>query len=289
MSINYLSPTPDWLSISFSSMFSPFMELDSFLSQLGISSHTDSHKKSLYKFIDGGSCYCLLEADYHNFSFSGSLLGKIRELNLLNEFVSVLLEHPSNITRLDIAFDMPVAFTTYYAKLKALYPTGTVQVLGHSRNSQVILSNCPRTNDLTGTYYFQTSSYKGNTKIKVYDKSFEVYQRTGNIIPSTTRIEITLSRSVSLKDFVKPSSAFWHHLPSDLVERPSGVPEFVKKPRITLISPSESSLTVFQKYELAIERSAYLTALKTSMVGQPLASKRALRLSLLNFLDLHDN
>lgn len=288
MDIKHFTPTPDWLSISFASSHSPFFDLDILFKQLGVVQHNDLPRRSIYKFLDGGSAHCMLEKDFHSFSFSGSCLESIRRLDLSNDLLSALMLYPSNITRLDIAYDMPVSFPTYYKNLQALYPKGSVEVLGKIRKSQVILSNCPRTNQMTGTYYFQDKNYKGHTKIKVYDKSNEVHSRTGDVIRPTTRIELTLNRSVGLKDFVSPSSAFWHHLPDNLVKTPENVPQFVKTPRLVLTDSSSSELTAFQKFDILIEHSAYLAFIKDNMVGKPLADKRAFRLSLLNYLDLHD-
>lgn len=288
MVTNPLTPFADWLSISYSSSQTPHLSLDSFFSKLGVIECVETPEKALYRFLDGGTCLCMLKREFHNFSFSGSTLDVIRKLGLFNEFLTILMDYPSNITRLDIAYDIPLAFTTYYKKLKATYPSGKVEILGHWRKSQVILANCPRTNELTGTYYFQDRTYKGSVKLRVYDKSYETFCRTSTAIPPLTRIELTLSRSVGLKDFVNPLSCFWHHIPSELLKAPENVPEFVKTARIVLADPIESSLTAWQQFDIIFERSAYLQSLKAQMVGKPLADRRALKMSLLKTLSLYD-
>jgi hypothetical protein len=281
-------PFADWLSISFAPTHSPYLALDSFFSQLGVIEHKEDLNINLYRFLGGGTCFLSLKKGYHNFMFSGSLISVIQELGFMNEFVSLLSENPHNITRLDVAYDFALPFPLYYEKLKKLYPKGLVNVRGHERKSLAILGYCSRSKALSGTYYFQAKDYKGSIGIRVYDKSKEVFDRTGEVIPITTRIEITLKRGASLIDFVSPSAAFWHHLPPCLLKVPENVPPFVLTPRIGLSERLESDLTVFQEYDILFERSAYLQSLKAQLVGKPIADKRAMRISLLNALSLYD-
>ena len=220
MHTEYFIPFPDWLSISYPTSMSPHLDLVTFLTSISPLEFTDlGGSKHLYKAFSGGSIFITAKNDYVNMSISGTLLKLCRESGLNNELHQILSSAPYNITRLDVAYDVPLSGHIAIDSIHSTYPLGWAVVASRARQLQYILTQLNE-NERTGTVYFQNSKYKGTIKLKVYDKTHEVFQKTGKDIPSTTRYELSICRGASLKDFASPSSVFWHFLPTDLLKRP---------------------------------------------------------------------
>jgi hypothetical protein len=220
MHTEYLTPFPDWLSISYPTSMSPHLDLVTFVTRLSPLVFTDlGGSKHLYKATCGGSIFITSKDQYVNIAISGGVLKLCRESGLNNELQQILSSSPYNITRLDVAYDVPISGHIAISNIDTIYPLGWAVVASRARQLQYILTQqCEK--HRTGTVYFQNTKYKGTIKLKVYDKTHEVFQKTGKDIPSTTRYELSIGRGASLKDFNSPSSVFWHFLPTELLKRP---------------------------------------------------------------------
>jgi hypothetical protein len=254
MLTNYLTPFADWLSLSYPSSISPHSELVSFLTTLSPLEFKDlGGSKQLYKSFNGGSFVVTSKQDFVNISISGGLLSMVRANSKMNDFQQIIASAPCNITRLDIAYDVPIPGHISIARIRALYPTGYAVVASRARQLQYILNQLNEAS-VTGTAYFQTTKYKGTIKLRVYDKEHEAFQTRNEILPPTTRYELSIGRGASLKDFSNPSAAFWHFLPKELLPRPKVTPEdWVATPRIKYDLYSSFELTDYERFRYVLE------------------------------------
>lgn len=258
MVINYLKPFCDWLSISYPSSCSPHTELISFLNQYVLFGYTDLGKgKESYRGQDGGSCFITSKNGYCNVSISGSVLQKCREAGAFRDLISILSLAPHNITRLDAAYDVPVAGHKVIKGIQSKYPDCYVELATRLRRLQYVLDQ-DSSGRFTGTAYFQNRSYKGTVKLRVYDKTHQMFYEFGETIPTTTRYELSVARGASLRDFSDPTSIFWHFLPEGLLQKPDGVPSWCAAERIRYDDYAGSLSTDYEKLRFLIQNSPAL-------------------------------
>lgn len=258
MAINYLKPFCDWLSISYPSSCSPHSDLISFLNQYVLFGYTDLGKgKESYKGLDGGSVFVTSKNGYCNVSISGSVLGKCREAGAVRDLISILALAPHNITRLDAAYDVPIAGHKIIKGIQSKYPDCYVELATRIRRLQYVLDQ-DRSGNFTGTAYFQNRSYKGTVKLRVYDKTHQMFHEFGESIPTTTRYELSVARGASLRDFSDPTSLFWHFLPESLLQKPEGVASWRATERINYDDYADSLSTDYEKLRFLIQNSPAL-------------------------------
>ena len=261
MNINYLKPFADWLSISYPSSCSPHTEIISFLHNISSLGYSEvGAGKELYKSATGGSCFVTTKESYTNLSISGEVLSSVRSSGLMRDFEALLASSPHNITRLDIAYDTPMPGERSISNIQSLYDTGYVKMAGRFRQMNYNLSQLGKCRQ-TGTAYFQNKSYKGTILLRVYDKAWEVLQRSGDTISPTTRYEVTIHRGASLRDFSSPSAAFWHFLPTELLKSPDNVPEWSAIERIDYDEHNGSLTTDYERLRFLIQNSPALVSL----------------------------
>lgn len=258
MNINYLEAFADWLSISYPSSLSPHAEILSFIHQISPMSYSEiGAGKELYKSESGGSCFVTTKETYTNVSISGDVLSTLRNTGAMREFESLLASVPHNITRLDIAYDVPIDGEISISNIQSLYDTGYVKLAGRFRQMNYNLSQIGKGRQ-TGTAYFQNKSYKGTVHLRVYDKAWEVLQRSGDTISPTTRYEVTIHRGASLRDFSSPSPAFWHFLPDGLLKSPESVSKWSACDRIDYDKHNASNVTDYERLRFVIQNSPAL-------------------------------
>lgn len=223
--INHYQAFCDWLSISYPRAVSPLSDVLALLQPLcSIDDFEESPRgrdKVLYQFGSLGTLFVTVEDTYHNLSFSGSLLASIRQSNIEREFILSLSSGPYNITRLDAAYDVPIAGGFVISQLQRRFPSGTVKLAKRERKLRYDLSDF--SGSRTGTVYFQDKRYQGNVKLRIYDKALQLLEVHDQVIPATTRYELTVGRGATLNDFVDPTSLFWHYMPSEVLQRPTGL------------------------------------------------------------------
>jgi hypothetical protein len=262
MPINYLTPFADWLSLSFPASISPHSELVCFLNSLSPLIYKDlGVNKHLYKSTLGGTFLITEKDSFVSVSISGGLLSMVRNNSKMNEFQQILASAPHNITRLDIAYDVPIPGHVSISRIRKLYPNGFAVVANRARQLQYILNQLNETS-VTGTAYFQTTKYKGTIKLRVYDKEHEAHESRNEILPPTTRYELTIGRGASLKDFSTPSSAFWHFLPKELLPRPKDtIKPWVATPRINYDEHVPRDTSDYQRLRFVINNHPALAQL----------------------------
>lgn len=263
MNIEYMKPFADWISISFPTSRSPHMDVISLLNQ-----HTTYHYvelgggKELYKTGNSGTILVTSKEDYVNLSISGSQLRLAREVGVMSELEQLLASSPYNITRLDIAYDVPIAGPIVLDNIKQTFPSGYAKLAGRDRQLQFTLNQIDSKTQ-TGTCYFQTKKYNGTVRLTVYDKAWEQLNEQSVVIKPTTRYEFRISRGASLRDFRDPTSMFWHFMPSDVLSKPKNVItyDWVASERISYDEFLDSKITDYQRLKFLIENSPALLQL----------------------------
>jgi hypothetical protein len=112
----------------------------------------------------------------------------------------------------------------------------------------------------SGTFYVGHRS-KARYTARVYDKSLEALVRRGELLPTTTRFEVTACKDsgATLRDAALPTAIFWHIAAPALLKRPEGVPMWVPNQDLgwTAPAPSFNPAEVLQR---RVESSAELEA-----------------------------
>ena len=263
-----LKSFPDWLSISFPASVSPLIEvLDIFAQVESYETVPKAKDKTLYRFLSGTILVTHTDS-FHNISISGGVLELIRNCTLNSDFIMLLSSVPHNITRLDVAVDIPTPGHLVLSSLRSNHSAGTCDIAGHRRNITYVTSQ-----DLfnpereTGTAYFQSKSYRGYVKLRVYDKIHEIACSTDDKAVHTllrskslTRYELTVSKGASLDDYARPDNIFWHYMPETVLKRPQNVSVAPWSPseRVPYDSVDKSSPTDYERLRAVLEQSQTL-------------------------------
>ncbi len=258
----YKTPFSDWLSISYATSSSPINELFGFFSDfITVTEVYSKPKESLYRIGDG-TLKIIHQEEFNSFSFSGSLLAAIRNSNYYSDFLRLLASAPYNISRLDIAYDLPISGSASIQNIQRLYPDSKCCIASHFRNMQFILSNADvSSREMTGTVYFQTKKYSGHVFLKVYDKAYEMKSKQKDfgfldVAPPTTRYELTVKRGASLKDFDSPASCFWRFIPRELLRAPDQylISSWFPTDRISYDNSTGFDLTDYETFRQLLEK-----------------------------------
>ena len=77
---------------------------------VGIASHTirEEGAKTLYFTSDGGALIHTAAKGFDRIAASGRILHHFRALGIFRDYLSLIADHPHNVTRLDLARDVPV-------------------------------------------------------------------------------------------------------------------------------------------------------------------------------------
>ena len=157
---------------------------------------------------------------FHRVSCSGSSLSELRSTGEYGGFLSLLGSVPHRVTRLDAAIDVLSDAPAILRALESRYPSDKVCL---TRKALKVTRMYTTRSDghLSGTWY---AGHKSRARVtaRVYDKQLEAYERHGEIIPPTTRYELTFGRDhgCTLKDAFMPRSLFYEYASPALVERP---------------------------------------------------------------------
>lgn len=205
-------------------------------------------------------------------SISGSALGYIRSSGNFDNLLSWLSDNPHHITRFDAALDKSLSGSAVIKSLKRKHRTGTVKLSQRALPVTTILTNNDH-GELTGTFYVGHRSKAGVTA-RVYDKQFELFQKSGLIVDKLTRYEITVrgdrsKKSPCLRDLYDPTSIFWEFASPALLKKPAGVPEWNPTDDLTFIPERIETAPPYVALSRFIETSGLINTLSTlaSKVG----------------------
>lgn len=248
-------PIADWLDVTYSSD-SDLSSVSDMAIELCSQVEFDTGARRGYRFGTGGADSGLLIVERsHNFqrvSASGAVLAFLRGLRLLDEFLGALSDSPHNVTRLDVAHDVPCrdpgrVVRRHYARTRDGVAFGRKGL-----QTKAIFS--PGIDGLdTGTVYH---GHRSSAKVtaRVYDKGHQMMEMHGAVVPPHVRYELTFRREAqaSLRDASNPESIFWAHAPSLGLKRPYGVLDW-SPGAVGCAFPRRGALTPFQRLQRAVD------------------------------------
>lgn len=219
----------DWLDVTFSPTDCPYPELNLLLLGAGFEVSRDAAGVRCYLPPDGarGMVQVSHKARYAKVSLSGGACAALRALRLFEQVLWVLASSPHKVTRLDAALDLPTDAADVLAALQSRYPGGVVN-LGRKGLPVTRMLATRGDGRESGTYYVGHRTAARFTA-RVYDKALEADSKRGELLPPTTRFEVTARKDsgATLRDAGVPSAIFWHIAAPALLNRPEGVPMWV--------------------------------------------------------------
>lgn len=197
-----------------------------------------------------GSGVLILETKrlFHRASCSGSCIRHFEANNQFRDYVNVLGSVAHNVTRLDAAVDLYTDAPPFLRRLESTYPDDYFSFGRKALRVTRLYSARESDRALTGTWY---AGHRSSARVtaRVYDKQAEAKEKRYEILPPTTRIELTFRKdyNCSLYDVLMPESLFYTHTRSKLLEPPEGVSIIDWEPRGTVpwvSSPVDYTLTL---------------------------------------------
>jgi hypothetical protein len=203
-----------------------FSVIQPYLSQMGCIFAND-----YWKSPSGGTFTVKQHYQVVSYQHTGSFLRDLRDMGLYSSYIADISLLPEyRLTKahfaVDVAFPAPYVLPWLLSQLKD----------GKARISQkfVLERDIKRYMGFsqafpgmeTGTLYL--GSPKAEKRLKAYDKAQERYDRKCEVIKPTTRFEIELSDKTGLtvKDLADCDVIFYHHVPSDVLPTPEGIPKW---------------------------------------------------------------
>lgn len=215
----------DWLDVTFSPTDCPYPELNLLLLDAGFTVQRDSGGSRCYVPPVGRGMVQVTHASrYAKVSLSGGACSALRDMGLFDQALHVLSTSPHKVTRVDAALDVLTDASYVIESLSARYPDGRVALGRKALPVKRILSTRVDGRD-SGTYYVGHRTAARFTA-RVYDKTLEALEKRGEILPPTTRFEVTARKDsgATLRDAALPASLFWHIAAPALLKLPEGVP-----------------------------------------------------------------
>ncbi|MDV5249682.1 hypothetical protein [Shewanella xiamenensis] len=211
----------DWLTVTCSPDRSFAANLVAFLDYHSVPVSFTKDKTTGYQ-LGNGSLLLTKDKKFHCASASGATLGWLRENSLFRDYLNVLGEVPHNVTRLDASVDVAIDAPIVLRHLESLYPTDYFNFGRKALRISRLYSARPSDGQLTGTWYIGQRS-KARVYGKVYDKQHEAFEKRGEVIPPTTRFELTFCKdyNCSLYDALMPESLFYAHASPKLLDLPA--------------------------------------------------------------------
>lgn len=215
----------DWLDVTYAPDDCPYPELNTLLLACGFLVSRDRSGKCAYVPPNKrGTVVVLHSKRFAKISISGASCGFLRSSGYWLDTLAVLASSPHKVTRVDAAIDLPLDAAPFIRKLCKRYPDGWANL---SRKAQRITRVVSTRSDgqESGTWYVGHSD-SGNQSLRVYDKSLQMLDRYGEVIPTTTRIEVTASRhkGATLRDAETPAALFWSIAAPTVLKAPEGIP-----------------------------------------------------------------
>jgi hypothetical protein len=215
----------DWLDVTYSPDSHPRQELRLFLGALGYTCSDYSTSREVWTHVDvshGTLISQEKDGSFCRISASGGILHHLRSTGYLTDYLAMLHERPHRVTRLDAAHDVSRDASAVLSELKARYPREVS--LNRQRPIRCHFLMSARLDGLqSGTMYAGHRS-KARVTGRVYDKALEAYEKRQEVLPPTTRYELTFKDGIaSLWDALRPSSIFWAHA-GNLIDLPDDAP-----------------------------------------------------------------
>lgn len=220
----------DWLDVTFAPTDCPSPELNLLLLGAGFSVARTKGGFRLYLPPGGlrGALTVEERSKWSRVSASGGVCSALRSLGVWEEYLSVLGSSPHKVSRIDAALDLPMDAADVIVSLGKRYPEGRVNL---SRKAMPVTRMLSVREDgrESGTYYVGRDAKAARFTARVYDKSLQMLERFGELLPVTTRFEVTACKDsgATLRDAALPAAIFWHIAAPALLTRPEGVAMWV--------------------------------------------------------------
>ena len=218
----------DWLNVTFRPDDSPIISLRAWLDGLLFPvSFADPDAGIVCLRVGLGTLRIEQKKRFHLVSASGSVLGHLRDIGQFEEYLSLLALRPHKVTRLDAARDYSVDGPVFLRALEQRYPDDRVRLQRKALRVTRFYS-CRASDGLeTGTWYAGDRS-SARVTARVYDKQEEALEKRGEILPPTTRVELSFKKDhgCTLRDAAMPYSLFHQFASPTLVPKPADATEW---------------------------------------------------------------
>jgi hypothetical protein len=224
MTYSISDPFCDWLDVTCHPESTFLSEVSQFLAYhfCPVAFVKDGYAGSTTGYRVGSGILTLESSkNFHRASASGSCVREFVKLGVFRDYVNILGSVAHNVTRLDVAVDLATDAPAFLRGLESRYPD---DVFSFGRKSlRVTRLYSARASDraLTGTWYVGHRS-SARVTARVYDKQAESLEKRGEVLPPTTRIELTFKKdyNCSLYDVLMPESLFYSHASPSLLDAP---------------------------------------------------------------------
>ena len=209
--LSHTEPFCDYLNVTCRPDNSFMDELSCFLDVVSCAVSFKDHEKTIVS-VGKGKIVLLQKTKFHSASASGSAISYLRNVGAFEDYLSVLADVPHKVTRLDVAVDVALDAPLMLRKLEKAYPDDRVSFTRKALKVTRLYSARDSDGQQSGSWY--AGNYgKARLTAKVYDKQLEAFEKRGEILPPTTRIELTFAKDFgcSLRDAFMPASLFYTH------------------------------------------------------------------------------
>lgn len=250
----------DWLDVTYSPDNSPVDDLRLWLdSQLFPIRYADDC--SVLVDVGNGVLAFQIKPRFHRVSASGSVLSHLRDLGIFEEYLSLLGTCPHKVTRLDAARDYYVDAPVFLRSLEKRYPADRVNLQRKALKVTRMYSSRDSDGQLTGTWY---AGHRSSARVtaRVYDKQAEALAKRDEVLPATTRVELTFRKDhgCTLRDAAMPYSLYHEFASPALVPKPSDAPEWVPHGEPWVSAPVDPALP-YEVFKRRLETSPELARL----------------------------
>lgn len=219
----------DWLDVTFPADGCPYPDTNRLLLDAGFLVEP-ARDRSTYRYRPPKPHRGIVVIEHRSrwarISASGGACSYLRQIARWDDYLWCLAGGgtlPHTVTRLDAAFDASVDASYVLESLHARHG-GLVNLGRKSIETSRILS-VRDDGKVSGSWY---AGYNSSAKAtaRVYDKSLQMLQKFGEVVPVTTRYEVTAWKGygATLRDAGAPESIFWHIASPALLQAPEGVP-----------------------------------------------------------------
>ena len=216
----------DYLDVTFAPDDCPYPDLNRFL--LGydfrVTRNTGGHMLYVPPVGKGASLTVEHRPRFARVSASGGVCSYLRSVGAWETYLHILATSPHKVTRVDATADLPLDGADAIATYQARFPAGSIALTRKRLKIDYITAVRPD-GRYTGTMsigYGSAARFVG----KVYDKAWEALCKRGEVLPPTTRVEVTACKDsgATLRDAAEPAALFWHIAAPALLHRPEGAP-----------------------------------------------------------------
>lgn len=273
----------DWLDLTYSPIDAPYPVLNRMLLDAGF--FVESRDRVDFVYTHPAELQGVLKVGQYRgtyrVSISGAICRQLRALGIWEDLLFELGQVPHRVTRLDAAMDLPVDGAAMIAHLRSTYPEGSVNLRRKAVKTTCILEVRPDGRE-SGTWYAGRRS-KARVTARVYDKALEALSKRGEVMPPTTRVEVTASggdSGATLRDAMLPDALFWHIAAPAILKAPEGAPMWKPNTEMGWTPPPPRDFNAAEMLKRRVESLAILDAL--AVVADELGSNgRAYLVSLI--------